>query len=414
MSRFYRMFLMAIFAALFVTIPVSAAQPRQVYAFYFGWWLGDSWGDAALSDRPANPYDQRDGSVIGAQIDQAKGAGIDAFIMSYYGPAGDNLTSQTFNSLLDQASARGFSAAAAVDLGSPNYNNSAEAITQTLTYVINDRANHPAYLRYNGKPVIYFWNQGRFSLADWQYFRSLVDPGYTSIWVAEGTDTTYIGAFDGLYLFNVAWSSNFASTAAGWRQNVLGAGGTFFTPTVHPGWDENAIAARESRNNPTDVQARLDGEFLTNSWNGAASSGADAILIVSWNEYYENSHIEPSQNFGTQALDTLRPLIAGWKSGAAVGATVSNTNAASPAVEAAAPGTPTGQTFTLNFLANFRSGPSTGAGIISEIPYLAAVEVVGKNADGSWIHVNYNGVSGWVAGQLGYLSGDVNALPVTG
>jgi hypothetical protein len=413
MSRFYRLFLISIFAALLVAVPASAAQGRQVYAFYFGWWLGDSWGDPTLSDRPANPYDQRDSSVIGAQIDQAKAAGIDAFIMSYYGPAGDNLTAQTFNALLDQAGARGFAAAAAVDLGSPNYNYSADAITQTLTYVVNDRANHPAYLRYNGKPVIYFWNQGRFSLSDWQYFRSLVDPGYNTIWVAEGTDTAYIGAFDGLYLFNVAWSSDFASTAAGWRQNVLGAGGTFFTPTVHPGWDENAIAMRDNRSNPTDVQARLNGEFLTNSWNGAASSGADAILIVSWNEYYENSHIEPSQAYGTQALDVLRPLIAGWKSGAPVGSSTANTNVA-PAVEAAAPGTPTGQTFTLNYLANFRSGPSTGAGIISEIPYLAAVEVVGKNADATWIQVNYNGASGWVFGQLGYLSGDANALPVTG
>jgi len=413
MPRFFRMSVFAILAALLIATPLSAAQPRQVYAFYFGWWTGGSWGDSALSDRPVSPYDQYDGSVIGAQIDQAKGAGIDAFIMSYYGPAGENMTYHTFNSLLDQASARGFSAAAAVDLGSSNYNATADALTQTLSYIINDRANHPAYLRYNGKPVIYFWNQGRFSLSDWQYFRNLVDPGYTTIWVAEGTDTSYIGAFDGLYLFNVAWSSDFASTAAGWRNNVFNAGGTFFTPTVHPGWDENAIAMRENRNNPTDVQARLNGEFLTNSWNGAASSGADAILIVSWNEYYENSHIEPSQNFGTQALDTLRPLIAGWKSGAPVGSATANTNV-TPAVEAAAPGTPTGQTFTLNYLANFRSGPSTGAGIISEIPYLAAVEVVGKNADGSWIQVNYNGVSGWVSGTLGYLSGDVNALPVTG
>lgn len=81
---------------------------------------------------------------------------------------------------------------------------------------------------------------------------------------------------------------------------TVNAGGSFYTPTVLPGWNESAVAGRE---NPTSPQDRAGGAFLTNSWNGAASSGAGAILIVSWNEYLENSHIEPSQNFGTLALD---------------------------------------------------------------------------------------------------------------
>lgn len=407
MVKFVRAALILIMTIAVISGSVAAQESRQVYAFYFGWWVSDSWGDSVLTDRPAAPYDQRDASVIGSQIDQARSAGIDAFIMSYYGPADNNLTAQTFNALLDQSAARGFHAGAAIDMGGA-YNGTVESVTQTLSYVINDRAAHPGYLRYAGKPVIYFWNQARFSAAQWASIRQQVDPNRNTIWVAEGTNTAFLPTFDGLYLFNVAWSGNPASTAASSAQRNRQAGGWFYTPTVHPGWDEQAIAARENRSNPTAAQARANGAYLTRSWNGAVSSGAGVILIVSWNEYFENSHIEPSQNYGSNALDTLRPLIASWK-GVQAPAAGSSAPAGGSAV-----GTPSGQTFTLTLAANFRSAPSTGGGLITQIPYQTVMDVVGRSGDGTWIQVNFNGSSGWIAAFLGVLSGDVNALPVTG
>ena len=61
---------------------VSAARGvRQVYAYYFGWHTGNSWGDGRLKDHPAQIYDSADAGAVGRQIDQARSAGIDAFIM---------------------------------------------------------------------------------------------------------------------------------------------------------------------------------------------------------------------------------------------------------------------------------------------------------------------------------------------
>ncbi|MBE2270596.1 MAG: hypothetical protein IAE80_20330 [Anaerolinea sp.] len=292
--------------------PAVAQEGRQVYAFYFGWYTGETWGDGRLQDQPAAPYDSRDAGAIGRQIGEAQSVGIDAFLMSWFGPKNDNLTHQVFNLLLDQAAARGFRAGAVVDMQDPGYNATVDETIQTLSYLVNDRANHPAYLRYAGKPVIYFWNQGRFSLAQWQSIRQQIDPNRQTIWVMEGTATNLMPAFDGLYLFNTAWSNNPAATAAQWARRNTQAGGWFYTPTVLPGWDESALSGRT---NPTSRRDRANGQFLTNSWNGAVSSGASIILIVSWNEYFENSHIEPSSAYGTQSLDTLRPLIAAWESG---------------------------------------------------------------------------------------------------
>src|SRR5690606_36911432 len=60
-------------------------------------------------------------------------------------------------------------------------------------------------------------------------------------------------------------------------------------------------------------RARNNGQFLATSFQGAVASGANIILIGTWNEFIENSHIEPSVLYGTTALDTLRPLVANWK-----------------------------------------------------------------------------------------------------
>lgn len=385
-----------------VVFPAAAQEPRQVWAFYFGWWTGDSWGDGRLLDRPAQPYDSRDGGAVGRQIDEARSAGIDAFIMSWFGPAGDNLTHQVFNSLLDQSAGRGFHAAAALDMHEAGFNATAGDVVNSLNYLIHDRANHPGYLRYDGKPVIYFWNQGRFSVAEWRDIRNQVDPNRGTIWVAEGTSTAYIGVFDGLYLFNTAWAANPASVAQQWARRVQQAGGWFYTPTVLPGWDEQALAA--GRSNPTSPQDRAGGRFLANSWNGAVSSGANVILIVSWNEYFENSHIEPSQAFGSAALDILRPLIAAWESGAP-----------SPAGGAAgAPaGSPTGVNFTVNSNLRLRNAPVSGD-VITTVPAGSVVDVVGRTGDNGWLQVNYGDQSGWMSAAYGALVGDINTVPVSG
>ena len=377
--------------------PAAAQEPRQVWAYYFGWWTNDSWGDGRLTDRPANLYDSRDGGAVGRQIDEAKSAGVDAFIMSWYGPG--NWVHDVFNMLLDQSAGRGFRAAVSVDMGAEFLTNTGD-VTNALATIINDRANHPAYLRYNGKPVIYFWNQGRFSNAEWQAIRNQVDPGHNTIWVAEGTNTGVLSVFDGLYLFNTAWAGNPASVAAQWKNRVAAAGGTFYTPTVLPGWDESALAA--GRPNPTSPRARNNGQFLTNSWNGAVSSGANAILIGSWNEYFENSHIEPSQVYGTQSLDTLRPLVAAWKGGGSA-----------PAASGGPAGSPTGVTYTVNSNLRLRSAPSTGD-VITSVPFGTTVDVIGRTADSSWVQVNYGGQSGWMSSGYGSFSGDLNAAPVTG
>jgi hypothetical protein len=371
--------------------PGQAQTGRQVYAFYFGWWTGESWHDGRLIDRPAAPYDSRDAGAVGRHIDQAKSVGIDAFIMSWFGPKDNNLTQQVFGILLDQAGARGFKAGAAVDMHEAGYNNSIEEVRTSLAHLIGDRVHHPAYLRYDGKPVIYFWSQGRFSVAQWREIRNQVDPDHNTIWVMEGSNTSYLAVFDGLYLFNTVWSNNPAATASTWQTRTQQAGGWFYTPTVLPGWQDVT-----GRANPTATRDRTDGQYLSRSWIGAASSGANVILITSWNEYFENSHIEPSERHGTQALDILRPLIAEWKSG---GAGMSTSSGGAPSAA--------GVTYTVHYNLRLRDNPGESAHVLATIQHSIVLVVSGRSADNGWIRVTYNGQAGY-----GRLSAPIDSVPI--
>ncbi|NWF67624.1 MAG: SH3 domain-containing protein [Chloroflexi bacterium] len=83
---------------------------------------------------------------------------------------------------------------------------------------------------------------------------------------------------------------------------------------------------------------------------------------------------------------------------------------------APAPSSPTisGPSYSANATVRVRSGPGTSFQILTRIPFRGVAQLVGRNSDASWLQVNFNGVIGWVSRQLGTITGDINALPVTG
>ncbi|MEL6526611.1 MAG: endo-1,3-alpha-glucanase family glycosylhydrolase [Chloroflexota bacterium] len=377
----------------------AQGEERHAWAFYMGFWAGQQswdWQADVLTDYPAmGAYDSRDPGVAATHIDQAQSAGIDGFVVSWYGVDDQTTTTPVLNNMLDRAAERGFQVGAAFDAFDQSF--SIESLTNSLNYLVNDRANHPAYLRYQGKPVIFFVFQGNLglSVAEWQNVRNRVDPDRNTIWIAEGLNgcCLYGGAMDGMYAFNLAWANGSRSTYSTQQAGTLNAGGSLYIPMVHPGWDETLIAARDGRGNPTSPRARNDGQFLATSFNGAINSGANVIMVGTWNEFMENSHIEPSQQYGTQSLDTLRPLIANWKAGNAGTGTASTATTTSTAVTE----TPDYPAVQSTVRLNVRVGPSTNNRIIGTLIPGNWHRII-REEEG-WIVVDYNG-------QEGYMSAD--------
>jgi len=74
-----------------------------------------------------------------------------------------------------------------------------------------------------------------------------------------------------------------------------------------------------------------------------------------------------------------------------------------------APGAITGIATTT---ARVRSGPGTGYAPVGSIPSGATVAIVGRDAAGAWVFIQYGDVQGWVATWVFTLNGDLNSVPV--
>ena len=294
-------------AALLVCLcpPAARADDRLVLAFYYTWFDENSWGANKVPDRPAEPYISRDRGVMGRHIEQAKAAGIDALVVSWYGPStANNQTETNLRAMLDEAAARGFRLAVDFEATSPFYGNAGQA-QAALATLLATHAQHPAYLRWNGKPVIFFWRQQRFSTATWAAIRAAVDPNHNSIWIEEGVDVSPLSVFDGHHLYSVTWNppTDMAYTANKFAKRVRDYTAHTVTPkvyvaTVMPGYDD-----RKTGRGNAFATDREGGAYYARSWQAAIGSQPDWIVITSFNEWPEGTYIEPSQAYGNLFMD---------------------------------------------------------------------------------------------------------------
>jgi hypothetical protein len=309
---------LALIAVLILaTFPSSARaqDERLVLAFYYAWYTPHSFG-AKTSDQPIEPYASGDRATIERHVSQAKAAGIDALAQSWYGPNGglNNQTESNFNTLLDVAAAQGFRAAVDFETGGP-YFSTRDDVQEALAALLATHAQHPAYLKVGGKPVVFFWFNSRFSVDEWQAIRDAVDPERGSIWIAEGTYLDYLRVFDGLHLYSIAWSANPQATLRAWgdrvrsQANSLGAF-KYWVSTAMPGWDDTRTGRPSAY-----VRPRADGEYYRQSFNAATTSGADWVIVTSFNEWVEGTQIEPSVGYGDLYLGLTRDLANAFRAG---------------------------------------------------------------------------------------------------
>ena len=421
-------------------VPVAAQEGPPVLAFYYAWFDQNTWTSGQSSDLPVEPYASVDRSTIERHVRQAQGAGINAFIQSWYGPQeANNQTEINFRTLLDVAGATGFKAAVDFEVTGPFFGD-AGAVTSALASLLSTHAQHPAYLRYQGKPVIFFWRQQRFSVEEWLAFRNQVDPNQDSFWIAEGVDIAYQAVFDGHHLYSIAWAGSPAGELAKWRDRVQAYEAEnevdrLWVATTMPGYDDTRLPRDDAFTVP-----RRNGDYYRETWQGAVASQPDMIVITSFNEWLEGTHIEPSANYGNLYLDVTRELVTNLRGSppaapaavpvAAEALAVQELAVQEPSVQdspddteapAAVPETNLAQQpsdepyITTESITNVRSGPSTDLEVVGRLGIEAFAPVIGRNEAGDWWQIEFEAGedgNGWVAAEVVEFVGDSSQVPV--
>jgi hypothetical protein len=297
--------------------PARAAEERLVLAFYYGWYEPGDWDGNRMPFLPADRYSGGDAAVMRRHLEQAAGARIDGLIASWWGP-GDR-TDQRLGAMLDLAARTSVRLSAYVETASDQLN-TRPALVAGLRQLLQQRASHPAFVRYQGRPVIFVWQPGAVprggesAVAAWRDILNEVDPQRQAVWSAEGVDLAWLGVFDGLHQFGAAlWASDPGASDRSWRARIddynrRNGTAKIWAAGTAPGHDDTRLG----RPNPVFVQ-RADGAYYRRSFAGAISSNPEWITITSFNEWFEGTQIEPSPTYGDLYLRITREMVDRWK-----------------------------------------------------------------------------------------------------
>ena len=283
--------------------PAAPAAPVPLLAYYYIWYDTRSWNRAKDDYPELGRYSSDDPAVMARHIDLAKQAGIDGFIVSWK-------STDVLNRRLEQlgriASAKRFKLALIyegldfhrnplpVGRVQRDLNEAADRWTRSEAFAIFDR------------PLVVWSGTWRFSPAEVaRVARPLRD---RLLIVASERNPEGVRRLAGLVDGDAYyWSSVDPRRTPGYRQKLAAMeeaaharGGLWIAPAA-PGYDARKLGGKR-------VVERRDGATLGEALAAAAASSPDAIGLISWNEFSESSHVEPSLRYGRRYLDALRSL----------------------------------------------------------------------------------------------------------
>lgn len=282
---------------------------RLVLAFYYPWFQEGSFDKGPWYDTPSGAYDTNDSSEILKQVDVAKGAGVDGFIVSW-----DDVGNHTdrFDMVLSKAAYRGMQVAPMIELLAFQHESGFDVsgIISTIKLAL-ERSGSSAFLKVNGKPVVFVFGAYQMGSTLWNgVVAALAGAGQTPFFVGEPANTSY--NLQGAYHYNPNGYSygDLVSRYGGFMRSLR------YNAQVNPAIPQRLWAAtvspgqNKSYFNPLfpQSQERSNGQRYDLTWGVAVSTAPEWVLVTSWNEWYEATHIAQSKKFGSKALNQT----AGW------------------------------------------------------------------------------------------------------
>ncbi len=276
-----------------------------ILAYYYIWFDPSSWDKNKIDYPLLGKYSSSDPTVMRQHIEWAKSAGITGFLVSWK-------STPTLNSRLDQlvqiAQSENFKLG--IIYQGLDYNRNpipASTVGADLDYFIAHYANQPVFNIFN-KPLFIWSGTWKFSTSDIASVATQARRDKVLL-LASDRDVAGIQRLKGLidgdaYYFssvNPSTFSNYQGKLNAMAQEIHSQGGLWIAPAA-PGFDARMIGG-------TTIVDRNNGQTLKTEMSAAWQSSPDAIGLISWNEFSENSYIEPSEKYGKQYLELLTTLV---------------------------------------------------------------------------------------------------------
>jgi hypothetical protein len=283
---------------LLVAAPSSAAaRPDRLFAYYYIWFNAGSWNRAKIDYPLLGRYSSDDRGVMERHVSWARQAGIDGFIVSWKSTP---VLNRRLERLIEVADAQDFKLLVIYQgLDFHRQPLPIGRIGADLDFFARRFAADRAFDAF-GKPLVIWSGTPSFSRAE---IAGVTEPrrGALRILASERNVDGYrrVGRnVDGNAYY---WASvnprTYPGQAAKLAQmgEAVHASGGIWLPSAAPGFDARKVGG-------TSVVGRAGGATLRAELDAAASSSPDAIGLISWNEFSENTHIEPSRAYGSRYL----------------------------------------------------------------------------------------------------------------
>jgi len=282
----------------------SAGTSIPLFAYYYIWFSHNSWARAKKDLPLVGTYSSSDPGVMRHQIVQAKSAGITGFIVSWKDTP---LNDQRLELLMRVAAQEHFKLAMIYE--GLDFSRKPLPVSQVAADFVTFRdrfAGNPVFYRVDGKPLTIWSGTWAFSYAQVAQVTSAVRPQLLVL--STEKDMTgferIAGVTDGDAYY---WSSVNPATNTGYgakldrMSQAIRRAGKYWIAPFAPGFDARLVGGQRA-------VPRDNGQTLRTEYAVAVRSSPDMLGLISWNEFSENSYVEPSKNYGYQSLDVLRQL----------------------------------------------------------------------------------------------------------
>ncbi|HKT04201.1 MAG TPA: endo-1,3-alpha-glucanase family glycosylhydrolase, partial [Rugosimonospora sp.] len=310
MSRRLLTALLAVALALPVSGAPATGQPSAppaavpVLAFYYIWFDPSSWNRAKTDYPQLGDYSSDDPRVLRQHILWAESAGIDGFIVSWKDTPTNNRRLRLLMGLAAQLDFKLAMIYQGLDFSRKPL--PASRVAADFVTFRDQFAGDPVFYRLGGKPLTIWSGTWAYSHADvaaatgpvrgrmlvlnteksLDGYRRIADvtDGDAYYWSSVNPDT------------NTSYGGKLTDLSRAIHQNHQ-----YWLAPFAPGFDARLVGGSKA-------VPRKDGQTLRDEYATALASSPDVLGLISWNEFSENSYVEPSQRYGTRYLDVLRDL----------------------------------------------------------------------------------------------------------